>query len=263
MLKLNLLQNALHSLHHGIEHMMTADSDDHTSRLFHDQDHSVEWREDASKISFTVPDFTPPPNRYELKFALLHLIQSIELLLKAFVYKINPDAVWKDSNRSKTIGLYASIKFVRRYFPDLLTKEDESFILQLKDVRNYIEHYEFKWDFEKTRSNCIDCIYLCSLIAQSLHSINIIDAFSWDYFRDKEGEASQYLSTISYGLSEHGKRIANRVGMRWVDSNQTEHAFLCINCGARAVSPNHGDICLGCGADNDENISALFDDNND
>jgi hypothetical protein len=103
MLKLNLLQNALHTLHHAIEHLeWSQDSDDSArERSFDHDDRSVSWRE-GSSLCFLAPDFTRLPAAYNLKFALLHLIQASELLLKSYVALQEPSAVFVSPGSKKT-----------------------------------------------------------------------------------------------------------------------------------------------------------------
>jgi hypothetical protein len=104
-IKLNLRQNALHTLHHAIEHLKWSsdDTDARDGRIFDDHDHTVQWKDEHGSTYFA--ESTRPPNIYELKFALLHLIQAAELLLKVYVQTCDPAALFMKPGSSRTIDL--------------------------------------------------------------------------------------------------------------------------------------------------------------
>lgn len=88
MVKLNLRQNALHTLRHAVEHLHLSAEENHgwlNGASFDYDTHDVAWTSEKGHLSFAGSDygFTSPPASYNLKFALLHLIHGSELLLKA------------------------------------------------------------------------------------------------------------------------------------------------------------------------------------
>src|SRR5690242_5880600 len=93
-IKLNLRQNALHTLHHAVEHLYWSDDDMDVNddRVFDDDDHTVHWKNAQGHLY--IAESTPLPRVYGLKFALLHLIQAAELLLKTYVEQCDSKAVF-------------------------------------------------------------------------------------------------------------------------------------------------------------------------
>ncbi len=88
MIKLNLRQNALHSLYHAIEHLgMVEDCPEPTDRLFDPDTDSIEWRGKDGATIFYCGNFVRPPPTYNYKFAILHLIQGLELLVGRSRYR--------------------------------------------------------------------------------------------------------------------------------------------------------------------------------
>ena len=108
MIKLNLKQNAFHSLYHAIEHLgqIADDPDEVDGRSFHHDSHSVVHRSGSgSTIYYSGNAFTKPASIYNYKFAILHLIQSLELLIKAYLHSVDPDLIYEDANKERTISL--------------------------------------------------------------------------------------------------------------------------------------------------------------
>jgi hypothetical protein len=263
MMKLTLEQNALHSLHHAIEIMYMADSeeDKNFDRSFDDETHMVEWQEDG-KLSFGLAEFTPPPAIYKLKFALLHLIQSAELILKAYIADIDPQAIFEPNNKPhkkpQTIKLKAALKFIKKHKPNLFL-EDESALLQLaKNYRDNMEHYEFTFPKSKIKQLCVDFLALCAFLTQNLLSKNIHELFDYDALHDRTDPISGFLPSVLDGTSSLGRTSLVRIGMMWGDKNSSEKVFLCISCKKKTVSVGR-DICMGCGTQGDEQGSRLME----
>jgi hypothetical protein len=96
-------------------------------------------------------------------------------------------------------------------------------------------------------------------LSQALLSMNIADAFSFDCLRNKPDRVSDFISALLTQASSVGQDMARKAGEAWVSDNPTEPVFLCLNCGARAVSRDRG-ICMGCGFEGDEEIARLLED---
>ena len=258
MLKLNLRQNALHTLHHAIEHMYWADKDSNKdeTRLFNHADHAVEWRDESGHLLFSGSEFNLPPASYNLKFALLHLIQASELLMKSYIQTVDARAIFIREGSRKTIGLQGALQFVLEKNPELLSPEEVALLLQAKDLRNEIEHYEFNFKERDIRQICIDFLALCSFLSEKLLSISIVDTFSWDYLRNRPDPVSDYIGYILSDLSALGRISAHKAGELWGKRNPSERLLFCLNCGARAASIEKGS-CMACGTESDETLSDL------
>ena len=131
--------------------------------------------------------------------------------------------------------------------------------MQARAFRNEIEHYQIEISDSDFRSLSVDFLAICMLIAQALLSINVADAFSWDYSHAGPDEVANYLSIALARVSDTGRGAARRAGESWVSRNPSDPVFLCLSCGARAVSRDRG-LCMGCGAEGDEEIVAMLED---
>ena len=260
-MRLNLVQNALHTIQHAVEHLNWSTQGTDTGRLFDDKSHAVEWRDKSGTLCFYVPEleFTRPPAAYNLKVALLHLIQGSELLLKAYLEKHEPAAFFPRRGSKVTINLKKALDVTISRNPQLFTPAQHKLLLESKDLRNEIEHYKFDVGEEKIQGLCIDFLALAVLLAQKLLSINLIECFSWDYLYDRPEPTADYVAEILGRTSASGRAATIAAGELWVAENSSCMAFLCLNCGSRTVSAESG-RCMGCGTEGDAEAAALIED---
>jgi hypothetical protein len=261
MIKLNLLQNALHTLHHAVEHLQWSEEgkEAEDGRVYDSDDGSVSWRDRAGHLCYQVPEFKRMPSSYNLKFSLLHLIQAAELLLKAYVERCDPTALFATPGPTRTVNLQKALEFATVRNPDLLTPVERALLLEAKHFRNAIEHSHFQMSEDRLRTICVDFLAICVLISQKLLSMNIADLFSWDYLNDRPDRAADYLASVLAQATETGRASARRAGELWASENPSISVFLCWNCGARAVSRDRG-LCMGCGSEFDTEIAELLED---
>ena len=262
MVKLNLRQNALHTLYHAVEHLyLSAQEDDGWLRgaSFDHDTHDVTWTSKEGHLCFGGPvhGFTSPPAVYNLKFALLHLIHGSELLLKAYIEQIDPKALFR-ADTKYTVSLKEALTFVVGHNPKLLLPQEVALLLQAKDLRNTVEHYKFSFGDDHLRARCIDFLGLCVYISQSLLSINLVEAFSWDCLRGGPDSVGDCLASVLRQAPEIGRRSARRAGELWAAQNPSHDVFLCLNCGARSVSVESG-TCMGCGVEGDQDVVTLIE----
>jgi hypothetical protein len=260
MIKLNLRQNALHTIYHAVEHLYWSEDDSCESegRTFDHDTHSVEWKDKNGHQCFSVSEFTRPPAGYNLKFALLHLIQGSELLLKTYVEQCEPTAIFIRPSSHMTIGLREALDYVVKRNPGMLTPEWVSLLLAAKELRNRIEHYEFHFSETNLRVLCSDFLAICAFLSQELLSISLVDIFSWDHIRDQPDQIVDYLSGVLNQVSETGRPALKEAGVAWAAENLSQHVFLCLNCGARAVSAANN-LCMSCGTEGSEDIATLVE----
>lgn len=260
MVKLDLRQNALHTLHHAIEHMSWADAPEahRDGHAFDDESHSVEWRDEHGHLCFNASSFTRLPPSYGRKFALLHLIQAVELLLKTYAEGTEPAALFVRKGSRRTIGIREALHFTLERHSYLLSPDEVSLLLESKDIRNEIEHCQFYCADSKLRSLCVDFLALCAFLSQKLLATNLVEAFSWDYLRDEPDPVGVHLSALLSDASQVGRLSAAKAGALWAAENPSERVFLCLNCGARSVSAAQG-TCMGCGVEGNERASQLVE----
>lgn len=251
MLKLNIKQNALHSLHHAIGLIHAASSDDDfRGRVFNDDDHFVEWYEDG-RLQFSLSDYTPLPPTYSLKFVLLHLIQAVELVLKAYIADIDPQAIFihkKGVITNKTIGMYDALKFIEMHKPGLLSDAEKVLLGKVKDLRNNVEHHEFEFGKLALKQMCIDFLALSAYLTQSLLSINLLEIFDYDALRDRTDPVSGFLQHVLSGSSILGKVSLTNTGRLWAEKKQNKETYLCMYCNERSLSAER-EVCMGCGVE--------------
>jgi ribosomal protein L37E len=260
MLKLTLHQNALHTLHHAIEHLASAIMVDRTAledRVFDHESQTVEWRTNGL-LTFNTTEFTSPPSSYNLKFSLLHLIQAAELLLKAHIFDVDKAALFVKPGSKRTIGLQEALQYVVERYTEILEPGDISLLLQAKELRNRVEHFEFNFIEQNLRALCIDYLAICSLLAEKLLKINLVEVFSWDYLRDRPDPVGQQLKLVLNETTATGRLAMRKAGATWAERNPSRAAYLCLSCGARTVAVDIG-TCMACGTEGDQQISKLID----
>jgi hypothetical protein len=260
MIKLKLRQNALHTIYHAVEHLYWPEEDprDSEGRSFDHDTNTVEWKDKNGHQCYSVSEFTRPPAAYNLKFALLHLIQGAELLLKTYVEQCEPTAVFIRPGSHKTIVLRDALDYVVKRNSGLLKPEWVVLLLEAKELRNRIEHYEFNLSETNLRVLCIDFLAICAFLSQELLSISFVEIFSWDHIRDQPDKTADYLSGVLSQVSETGSHALKESGIRWAAENLSQHVFLCLNCGARAVSADRN-MCMACGTEGAEDIATLVE----
>ena len=95
-------------------------------------------------------------------------------------------------------------------------------------------------------------------MSQTLLSVNLVEAFSWDCLRDKPDPVGDYLASVLRNAPPIGLRSAKKAGELWADENPIQNVFLCVNCGARSVSIDRG-MCMGCGSEGNEDFAAMIE----
>jgi hypothetical protein len=261
MVKLNLLQNALHTLHHAVEHLQWSEEETpvRSGRRFDIEDGSVSWKSEKGQLCFQVPEFTRMPAGYNLKFSLLHLIRASELLLKTYVESCDPASLFIAGDATKTINLQQALHFATHHrHPDLLTPAQRALLLEAKRFRNAIEHYRFEMAEDRLRAICVDFLAICMLVSQTLPSTNIADVFSWDCLNNTRDRVAGYLESVLTGITDIGRGAVKRTGDQWASINTLQPVFLCLKCGARAVRCDRG-VCMGCGTHGDEELVEILE----
>lgn len=260
MVRSSIKQNALHTLHHALEHLAWSKQLEHFAegREFDHEVQTAHGRTPEGHVWFSTQEFTRPPASYNLKFALQHLIQSAELLLKARIAELDRSFLFVDPGSKRTIGFYAALRVLAERGEVSLSPQQAALVVQARDLRNAIEHFEFGFAENELRVLCSDFLAVCVLFAQQLHSINLVDAFAWDSLRDRPDPAMDYLEEALSNLGQAGRISAEAAAAAWRSENSFARLLVCLNCGAKGLGEQ--EYCVVCGAQGDTEASEAVED---
>ena len=263
MIKLTLKQNAFHTLRHAIEHLAWASKDDESSsgkKWDHDSD-CVVWKRDGGEVSQPVGPLGRRPARYNLKFALLHLIQSCELLLKAHLVETRGASSILDGKKGaqKTITIHKALTLASSSVGGLLTSDEFELLCRANDLRNQLQHHELAYATDVLCRICMDFLVICCFLSQKLFGVNVVCELMYDSWTDGQDPLGDYLSDMAWQLSPDSRPTSDKIAADWLSRNPREQAMLCITCGSRAFVPTLG-ACTACGAEGDERAGFLADD---
>jgi len=259
MIKLNLKQNAFHSLYHAIEHLGMAQQDcsEPTDRLFDPDTHSLEWRGKDGSTIFYSGAFIRPPFTYNYKFVILHLIQGLELLIKAYIESKEPDSIYRDKKKKNTISLREGLPKLLNLEPYLLNVQQITLIQQANDIRNAIEHYEFSYATKEARNIALEFLSISNYLAYKLFEINLAEEFSYDPWTDDYDPVGGILEGLFDKLGVAGRDAADSLATLWKQRNHDDTLYLCLQCGARGASVAKG-YCIVCSSPTEEDIGKLL-----
>jgi hypothetical protein len=260
-IKLDLLRNGLHSLHHGVEHLrqaLASERDDDIA-AYDPRDGTVTRRMPGGGTGWSLVAYSRPPAIYGIKFAILHLIQAVELLVKAYLARSDNGAIRERPGSDRTISMRTAVTRLANEQPHLLDPEHLDLVMRAADVRNAIEHSAFAYEFARMKEMAIDFLAVSSYLSATLHDINVVDVFQYDPytdgFGDEIGDTIALLLGERTALSDH---VVERHAAEWAAKNPGERLLLCITCGARGGNATTG-ICVVCGADVDTEFAAVLD----
>lgn len=168
MIKLDLKQNAFHTLRHAIEHLACASKDDELSigRQWED-DHGVVWEQEGHKYYLPVGLLSRRPAKYNLKFALLHLIQSCELLLKAHLVETKgPNSILEGKNGLRTITIHKALSLTKTSLNGLLTHQEFELLCKANDIRNQMQHHQLEYSENVLLKLCNEFLIICCFLSQ-------------------------------------------------------------------------------------------------
>jgi HEPN domain-containing protein/transposase-like protein len=85
------------------------------------------------------------PRRW--KFAILHMVQAIELCLKAILQEEHAALIYDDIDKPKhTVGIQTAIGRIQRYIKKRLSAQDIKALLEVARIRNAIVHSTVDYD---------------------------------------------------------------------------------------------------------------------
>lgn len=260
-LKLSLIQNALHSIEHGIEHLEAAIDDESLRQLarFDARDGSVSVStQDGTISSYTDGSLTKLPQAYGLKFAILHLIHGVELLVKAHLEQNLPGSTVARRGAGRSIAMAAAVKRLANDRPGLLDPAHLEMLLRTREIRNQIEHAELHMPWAVARRTAVDFLSIANYLAFALHSIRLAEVFSFDPYHETSNRAGEALTLLLSETSPITVEMVQRVASEWAASKPVERLLLCFRCGARGLSRIE-EKCVACGADDGLEIAIMAD----
>ncbi|QOI44969.1 hypothetical protein Lepto782_22455 (plasmid) [Leptospira interrogans serovar Canicola] len=236
-MKLDLINNAEHSLFHACSLFHSSQEDDPENKLYDDQD-AIIYEQKGNKMTFALEGYHRPPQKYLSVISLLLLFQSLELLIKdALIDRFGESVIWKKTDYS--INLSESIELYNKFSA---IKLEKNILLEYKKHRNALEHFELK----NTYNQILEIIkYLfCEIwiLYKTTKSINIINHFQWDLWKDQE--VPFHYTLIE--LLKDSKRIKSYLP---VLIDRKNHGF-CLDCGFQSVE-DQTLICMVCNNEND------------
>jgi hypothetical protein len=260
-LKLDLRGNALHTLHHAIDHLRVAEGDleQLTGRRYDSAAGTVEWQTPEGHTAFYLVEFAQPPATYNYKFSLLHLIQACELLMKAHLRDSLGVSIHTLRASAHTIGMRDCTKRIVAAYPDLLTPEQTALLLRAKDLRNELEHFEFDLPVLQVRALCNDLLAICALFTVRLFGFSLAALFSCDYWRDREDPVGSFIQSALANVTQPGETAKVDIACAWASLNPSDTLVLCLSCGARGASLAR-DVCVVCGADAEPEVAEALED---
>jgi len=250
--RLNLKQNAFHTLHRAILEFRSRNDTEETVQFDHD-DHSLTFlRADGTKGFYLDEGYTHPPGYYNLKFCILGLIQTLELLLKEALRAENPNSIFTDSSHTKTISLSSAVKKIQDVMPNLFNEAQLSAVIQAKELRNTIEHYEVRWTSEALERIAK---YLFSVIMHFCYSVFNIRLAEYYAFDARIGTSSEIVDIIR-DLVQNTDNMPSQVSLlsQWSRQNPEDRMLFCIGCGHQSCSSTLKK-CILCG----EELSPLIE----
>lgn len=257
MITLTLKQNAFHTLRHAIEHLSLASAKESANeRRWDYQNEGLVWTRDGSKMFMPAGPLAKRPAAYNLPFALLHLIQASELLLKAHLVEAHGPASILENGGPKTITIYKALKLTASRVVELLTVQEWELLCRANELRNHLQHHELAYREAVLRGLCIDFLAVCCLLSQKLLGVNVVSELMYDPWTDEQDPLGNMLSEIAGQLSGATRPTTDKIAADWLARNPQEETMLCIACGSRAFVPITS-VCVACGAEGDVQTSVL------
>ena len=126
-MKLELLNNGLHSIYHALQEIDNAEFPTASSREFDSDSHLIHWNDSNGNLSFYLEGYSKPPPAYGYKFAVLNLIQGLELILKAYLHEKANVSIFK-GNKGHTINLHEALEKVINTNPTIFNPQEKLLI---------------------------------------------------------------------------------------------------------------------------------------
>lgn len=248
-LRLNLRQNAFHTLHRAIIDFRSATHSEKSDH-FDNEDHSLTFTDPEGRTSFYLDDmYTRPPRYYDFKFCILNLIQAIELLLKEVLRTEDPDSIFTDATRTKTITLTEAINKTLRRQPELLNQQQLSLLIQAKTLRNTLEHFEINWPRSQFEIVARHLFAIIVHVSYSCFNTRLQEYYSFDPWKGAESDITDTIRDLMQ-LKE-SPPPSERTITEWLRRNPEDRVLFCSGCGHESLSITLRK-CVLCGQELDD-----------
>lgn len=258
--QLDLLRNGLHSLYHGVEHLQEAldSEEDSDLHMYGPGSGLVVHRASSGAQSWSLTAFSRPPRTYALKFAILHFIQAVELIVKARLAQLDPQAIFDRPGSKRTITLWQAIKKLSVTDRALLDPGQNLLLARTGDLRNAIEHSEFSFDLLELKETTVDFLALSCFLASRLHGLNVPETFQFDAYRNGQDRVGDTISAILATRTSRSDTSVVRIAEEWLAQHPNDRLLRCFSCDTRSISFAE-QRCVVCGADGDLEGAELAD----
>ena len=202
-MKLELLNNGLHSIYHALEEIDKAESPIVSSREFDSDDHMIHWRNSNGSLSFYLEGYSKPPPVYGYKFAVLNLIQGLELILKSYLHEKTDVSIFR-GNKGQTINLHEAVKNVVTINADIFNRQERILIEASSDIRNEMQHYEFVYEVSKIKKLTIELYYLVAKVVKSLFDLDLYKHFEFNQWTESDDRVVDIIRNLKLRLYHEG-----------------------------------------------------------
>jgi len=202
-MNLDLFNNGVHSIYHSLLEIKSAEEQIETNKSFDHDDHIIHWKDSSGNTSFYLEGYNKPPISYGYKFVILNLIQGIELVLKAFLHDKTDRGIFRGKN-GYTINLHDAIENTLSVKTELLSEEERNLLIRSSDIRNEMQHYEFRYDLDEIRELGKRLYFLASKVVLGLFEVDIKKYFEFDQWTDEEDVVVDVIKNLKTGFYTSG-----------------------------------------------------------
>jgi hypothetical protein len=202
-MKLELLNNGLHSIYHALEEIDKAESSIVTGREFDSDDHMIHWRDSSGNLSFYLEGYSKPPPVYSYKFAILNLIQGLELVLKSYLHERTAISIFR-GNKGHTINLHEAVKNVVEINPDIFNAQERLLIEASSDIRNEMQHYEFVYELTDISRLTRELYFLAAKAVKRLFNLDLYKHFEFNQWTETDDKVADIIKNLNARLHHEG-----------------------------------------------------------
>ena len=202
-MKLELLNNGLHSIYHALEEIDKAETPIVASREFDSDNHMIHWKDGSGNLSFYLEGYSKPPPVYGYKFAVLNLIQGLELVLKSYLHDKTDISIFR-GNKGHTINLHEAVKNVVEINAGIFNPQERALIEASSDIRNEMQHYEFIYEASEIRQLTRELYFLVAKIVKSLFDIELYKHFEFNQWTESDDRVTDIIRNLKLRLYHEG-----------------------------------------------------------